>query len=448
MNGGTIVAESFCVRNSGTFTMNDGAIRGNDSLSVGVVNHGQMYANGGTVKDCAQFVLDNYGTVLVDAQTSGTEFDGDVSNGGPRAATIFGGIFHGTVSNEKDGAISGGTFDGKGHTVKNLFINSGSLQYAGLFGYTKAAALRDLTVSGSVTSTAEDNSAGGIVGMAYGGVIENCGNLCTVIGKHTGGIAGTIQSADDSDGEVIISGCYNTGAITGSAFTGGIVGYGTSPEGNSIYDCYNVGSVELGNVQQDDPAAAAGGIAGQFDLCNVYNCYNTGAVSSSNGRAYGIGSHYNGPPALGNCYYLKGTAADRHSGAAETPAVDFADGTVLTAHNGGTATCTAQASCMACGSGYGTVLGHDFTVRAYDEDEHWVKCSRCDAKRDEDSHDWDSGKITKQPACTNEGQKTSPAPSAARKSRTGSMPTATAGRISGPTTGNTTGMSALTPTAM
>ena len=291
MNGGTIVAESFCVRNSGTFTMNGGAIRGNDSLSVGVVNHGQMYANGGTVKDCAQFVLDNYGTVLVDAQASGTEFDGDASNGGPCAATIFGGIFHGNVSNEEDGAISGGTFDGvvvnrrgtinngifndvvlnysdgeiqgtfqagiitgkgtaedpyrisnaaqlkwfrntvnsencsicaaltadidlendpwtpigtdfqnsytgtfdgKGHTVKNLFINSGSLQYAGLFGYTKAAALRDLTVSGSVTSTAEDNSVGGIVGMVYGGVIENCGNLCKVIGKHTGGIAGRI----------------------------------------------------------------------------------------------------------------------------------------------------------------------------------------------------------------------------------------------------------------
>ena len=361
MNGGTIVADSFCVRNSGTFTMNGGTIRGNDSLSVGVVNHGQMYANGGTVKDCAQFVLDNYGTVLVDAQASGTEFDGDASNGGPRAATIFGGIFHGTVSNEEDGAISGGTFDGKGHTVKNLFINSGSLQYAGLFGYTKAAALRDLTVSGSVTSTAEDNSVGGIVGMAYGGVIENCGNLCTVIGKHIGGIAGRIQSADDSDGEVTISGCYNAGAFTGSAFGGGIVGYGTSPEGNSIYDCYNVGSVELGNVQQGDPAAAAGGIAGQFDLCNVYNCYNTGAVSSRNGRAYGIGSHYNGPPALGNCYYLKGTAADRHSGAAETSAVDFADGTVLAAHNGGTATCTAQASCMACGIIYGDLAPANHT---------------------------------------------------------------------------------------
>lgn len=299
-----------------------------------------------------------------------------------------------------------GTFNGKGHPVKNLFINSGSLQYAGLFGYTKAAALRDLTVSGSVTSTAEDNGVGGIVGMAYGGVIENCGNLCTVIGKHTGGIAGRIQSAVYSGGgSVIVFGCYNAGAVTGSAFVGGIVGYGTSPEGNSIYDCYNVGSVELGNVQQDDPAAAAGGIAGPFDLCSVNNCYNTGAVFSSNGRAYGIGSHYNGPPALSNCYYLKGTAADRHSGAAETPAVDFAGGTVLTAHNGGTATCTAQASCMACGSGYGTVLGHDFTVRAYDEDEHWVKCSRCDAKRDEDAHDWDNGKITKQPACTNEGQK-------------------------------------------
>ena len=39
-----------------------------------------------------------------------------------------------------------GTFDGQGHTISNLAINSSSLQYVGLFGYSKGATIRNVVL--------------------------------------------------------------------------------------------------------------------------------------------------------------------------------------------------------------------------------------------------------------------------------------------------------------
>ena len=74
-------------------------------------------------------------------------------------------------------------------------------------------------------------------------------------------------------------------------------------------------------------------------------------------------------------------------------------------HTGENPDCTISVICTECG---GTIeaLGHDFSVQEHDEDEHWNKCSRCDEKNDEDSHDWDSGTITELPTCTSAGEKT------------------------------------------
>ena len=45
----------------------------------------------------------------------------------------------------------------------------------------------------------------------------------------------------------------------------------------------------------------------------------------------------------------------------------------------GKATCTEQAVCTVCHTGYGDTLGHNFTIAQHDETHHWNKCSRCDA---------------------------------------------------------------------
>ena len=53
---------------------------------------------------------------------------------------------------------------------------------------------------------------------------------------------------------------------------------------------------------------------------------------------------------------------------------------------GGKATCTEQAVCTVCHTGYGDVLGHNFTIAQHDETHHWNKCSRCDATDTKANH--------------------------------------------------------------
>ncbi len=60
--------------------------------------------------------------------------------------------------------------------------------------------------------------------------------------------------------------------------------------------------------------------------------------------------------------------------------------TVNDGHTGGTATCTEQAVCTVCHTGYGDVLGHNFTIAQHDETHHWNKCSRCDATDTKANH--------------------------------------------------------------
>ena len=490
MNGGTIVADSYCVSSNGTFTMNGGTIRGNGSESVGVANYDKMYANGGTVKDCAMHTLNNSGTVLVDPNASGTEFYGDALNGSRYAATISGGIFHGNVSNAWYGTISGGTFngyvgnangavisggvfndvvlnysdkeiqgtfkagivtgngreenpyhisnaaqlkwfcyavnsefftsayavldndidlggeawtpigtsdrpytgtfDGKGHTVSGLSVSS-DLEYVGLFGYTSDATIRNLTVSGSVTSTNNSGKVGGIVGYARGGTIENCGNLCMVTTGIAGGIVGHAYNTT-------ISACYNAGKIIGDNYAGGLVGMFTGLTGK-IYDCYNVGSVR-------SVSESAGGIVGGANVCMVYNCYNAGDVTGKE-ASYSIGDR----AGVENSYYLEGTPKDYNNRTEEKSADDFADGTVLNllkdgTHNGEDPWAKECQYVEAAGKvlpvfkWQGVTHTHRSGGWQSDETDHWKKCDVCNAEFDRAAHSGtDDGDCTTEVVC-------------------------------------------------
>ena len=48
---------------------------------------------------------------------------------------------------------------------------------------------------------------------------------------------------------------------------------------------------------------------------------------------------------------------------------------------------------------------HDFFIWQYDDDNHWKKCSRCDATDAVNHHEWDNGTITLNPTCTKAGEK-------------------------------------------
>lgn len=233
----------------------------------------------------------------------------------------------GYASNYDETKAYSGTFDGKGHTISGLKVDA---SVSGLFGYTKNATIKNLTVAGSVGGGNCSTAGGGIVGYAVGGAIENCGNLCEVKvhGSCPGG--GIVGSASN----LTIIGCYNAGKVLKSDGMrgGGIVGKG---ENVNIYDCYNVGEI-------DGYTSKRGGIVGETSgSVFVYNCYNAGNVikaGSSNDddkTVRGIvGGGTDGTVQIQNCYYLEGTKADTEATAKS--AEEFSNGTVLKLLKAGT----------------------------------------------------------------------------------------------------------------
>lgn len=336
------------------------------------------------------------------------------------------------IGPDRDSAYTG-TFDGQGHTVKNLSVTVNVQPgRAGLFGCVKDGTIRKLTVAGSVSCTANQGWCGGIAGYAMDETIENCASLCTVsctgIDARVGGIVGLV---DYNSRTLIIRDCYNIGKITG---------------------------------RSDNGSGDAGGICGFYMNGKISNCYNVGEITGSGYVSKIAVSAYNDSRPT-NCYYLSDTDTDLN-GTAKT-AAEFANGDVLDElkadrdnspwdscqyvaaakitlpvfkgqgdaheHNGnwtsngdgthsrhctcnvvetqncsgGTATCTQRATCTVCGAEYGDVLGHDFTTSwTHDDNEHWKQCSRCDEKDDVGPHTWNSGTVTTAPTCTKAGEKT------------------------------------------
>ena len=190
-----------------------------------------------------------------------------------------------------------GTFDGCGHTISGLNVQS-STANQGLFAAINQATIRSLNVSG-VVSCGTKNYIGGIVGKVQAGTIENCSFSGSVTGGgHTGGIAGGLNSNN-----VTISGCVNAADVTGTT-AGGILGYWKNTA--AIRDCYNTGSV-TGSTK-------AGGIVGQLNKGTIENCYSIGDIGGKASQKGGIFAFSSAT--VENCYYtlpetevLGGTAA-------------------------------------------------------------------------------------------------------------------------------------------
>lgn len=165
-----------------------------------------------------------------------------------------------------------GTFDGDGHMVKNLYINSASYPL-GLFGYLKTGAkVTNLGVTGNVTCTAKSNAqAGGIAGYVdANAAIENCYSSVNVTSKkHGGGIAGYTNAGSN------ITNCYASGNITTTSknecFLGGIAAtnFGRT-NGATLTDCYSIGNV----TGSGGTASYLGGLSPSEKAANyVDNCF-------------------------------------------------------------------------------------------------------------------------------------------------------------------------------
>ena len=206
-----------------------------------------------------------------------------------------------------------GTFNGDGHTISGLYIDSSDNDYKGLFGRVNGGTVQDLTVSGSVSG---HWYVGGVVGYNDGGTVTGCifsgsGSGTGVTGSYyVGGVVGSNNNGS-------VKNCYNTGKVSGSNTVGGVVGYssGGSSASASVTNCYNTGSV---NGSAD--SSNVGGVVGRNDSGTVENCYNTDSVSGY--------------------WYVGGVVGYNHNG-----------GSVTNSYNTGT---------VSGGDGVGGVVGQNF----------------------------------------------------------------------------------------
>ena len=228
-----------------------------------------------------------------------------------------------------------GTFDGNGHTIKNLTLVESEAKegkaYIGFFGYAKDAtiknvtfenvyinipcldidhsqghigavagslegkcAIEDVTVKGDifVEATPSANGASRVAvvagGNSYGNVtiknvhvVANEGSYLRA-NNNTGAIAGQLQ------GKTVYENCSSNIDVTvNKFFAGGIVGLaGTNDE---FINCHTTGNIAVvaGRAGRANDHYRVGGIAGGWsdgakNVCTLTNCSYTGKVSGTN----------------------------------------------------------------------------------------------------------------------------------------------------------------------
>lgn len=190
-----------------------------------------------------------------------------------------------------------GTFDGQGHLIKNLQMNS-SLKYVGLFGYSLQLTVKNViledscSIENSYESPYDYAYVGGIVGWCSGkygscnivnsinmGSVSFTGNVS--YDMYIGGITGYFYVYYYLS---TLENCANYGSVSYlgknrlNSFFGGIVGYsqGVYTTKVTVQNCINYGIIlyNEGTLKY----ASIGGIAGKSQYCEIKNCVNNGNI--------------------------------------------------------------------------------------------------------------------------------------------------------------------------
>ena len=223
-----------------------------------------------------------------------------------------------------------GVFDGNGHVISNLTIDTEGAgnDYLGLFGKIEGSGAEVKNLGIADWNIIGGNSSwylGGLCGKNDYGTISNCYATGAVTGGDDSGYFGGLCGYNTSYGT--ISNCYSTGAVTGgnnSDSLGGLCG----ENGGSISDCYSTGAV-TGGDDSDSLGGLCGGNGGSISSCyatgaitggdysgglgglcgfnggSISDCYATGAVIGEDDSYYlgGLCGH-NDYDIISNCYFL------------------------------------------------------------------------------------------------------------------------------------------------
>lgn len=207
-----------------------------------------------------------------------------------------------------------GTFDGLGHTVSGLIINTPLTSYVGLFGVTSAAAsIRNTGLAGG--SVVGNTLVGALSGLNSGtlsnvyatasvsGAALNNASIGGLVGQNSGAISNAHATGNVNGGGAVggltgknvrgtITSSYATGIVTGSGnYVGGLVG---NNFGGTLNNVYATGNVSGGSW--------TGGLAGASTTTgNVSNAYATGNVTGG-GHVGGLTGNQDGTSTTSNSY--------------------------------------------------------------------------------------------------------------------------------------------------
>jgi GLUG motif-containing protein len=213
-------------------------------------------------------------------------------------------------ANDFQGTPFAGIFDGNGHTISNLTIDTGTAgnDILGLFGqindsYAKVANLALENVN--ITAGDDSNYLGGLCGFIKSGIISHCYSSGSVAGgngsQRIGGLCGWNYSSNSS-----ISYSYSSATVSGGTSSenlGGLCGYNYGNLNNS----YATGSVTGGNDSTN-----LGGLCGFNYYSTIKNCYSTGTVTGDRYLGGLCGDSSSG--SINNCYFLDTAGPDNGRG--------------------------------------------------------------------------------------------------------------------------------------
>lgn len=193
------------------------------------------------------------------------------------------------------GKFFSGTFDGAGHKIINLTIDTDGVgkNILGLFGSVEGGEIKNLGLE-NIHIAGEGACHGGLVGLIWLSSVSNCYSTGVISGvSNIGGLVG-----ENDDGS--ISNCYSTATVTCgiySTYVGGLVGKNYL---GSISNCYSTG-----DVTDDLWSECTGGLVGWNSYGSISNCYSTGDVTCVGGEYSGwVGglAGINEGGTISNCY--------------------------------------------------------------------------------------------------------------------------------------------------
>ncbi len=243
-----------------------------------------------------------------------------------------------------------GAFDGNGHRISNLYYK-GIRDYSGFLGYINGTTIRNVGLSNVYINVENQASIGGLVGAANNSSINNSYVTGSISGSNfTGGLLGTLSNNSS------INNSYMTGSVMGADRTGGLAGelihssrisnsYAAANVSATIYVGGLIGFLGSSSVVANSYATGSvtgnsntnsgnyGGLVGVMNTTSISNSYATGSLHGPATNQGGLIGWLPSGTITGRNYYVaaegtngigSGTCADTvciQAGAGVTPAI-------------------------------------------------------------------------------------------------------------------------------